>query len=164
MCITESPHCTAETNTLNQLYMNKINFKKTRKERCPSDGLREGFTDSMTFKLCPWYVQAQSLQSCLPLCNPMDYSPPSSSVHRILQAGILEWVAISFLLEWGAISFSRGSFRHKDRTCISCVSSIAGRFFNVEPAGKLCFDISRNCIVSTQSFSLSQNILPNSCW
>ena len=35
-------------------------------------------------------------QSRLTLCNPMDYSPPGSSVHGILQAGILEWVAISF--------------------------------------------------------------------
>ena len=33
---------------------------------------------------------------CPTLCNPMDYSPPDSSVHRILQARILEWVAISF--------------------------------------------------------------------
>ena len=35
-------------------------------------------------------------QSCLTLCDPMDYSPPGSSVHGILQARILEWVAISF--------------------------------------------------------------------
>ena len=36
-------------------------------------------------------------QSCPTLCNPMDYSPSGSSVHGILQAGILEWVAIPFL-------------------------------------------------------------------
>ena len=35
-------------------------------------------------------------QSCLTLCNSMDYSPPGSSVHRILQARILERVAIPF--------------------------------------------------------------------
>ena len=35
-------------------------------------------------------------QSCLTLCNPMDYSPPASSVHGILQARILEWVALPF--------------------------------------------------------------------
>ena len=35
-------------------------------------------------------------QSCLTLCNPMDCSPPSSSVHGTLQARILEWAAISF--------------------------------------------------------------------
>ena len=39
--------------------------------------------------------------SCVRLSNPMDYSPPGSSVHGILQARILEWVAIPF---------SRGSF------------------------------------------------------
>ena len=35
-------------------------------------------------------------QSCLTLCNPMDCSPPGSSVHRILQARALEWVAVPF--------------------------------------------------------------------
>ena len=39
-------------------------------------------------------------QLCTTLCQPMDCSPPDSSVHGILQASILEW---------GAISFSRGS-------------------------------------------------------
>ena len=39
-------------------------------------------------------VHAKSLQSCLPLYDPMDFSPPGSSVHRILQGRILEWVAV----------------------------------------------------------------------
>ena len=39
---------------------------------------------------------AKLLQSCLTLCDPIDGSPPVSSVPRILQARILEWVAISF--------------------------------------------------------------------
>ena len=39
-------------------------------------------------------VCAQWLQLCLILCNPMDYSPPGSSVHRIPKAGILECVAM----------------------------------------------------------------------
>ena len=39
---------------------------------------------------------AKSLQSCPTLCDPMDSSPPGSSVHRILQARILEQVAMSF--------------------------------------------------------------------
>ena len=38
---------------------------------------------------------AQSLQSCLTLCDLMDCSPPGSSVHWISQARILEWIAIS---------------------------------------------------------------------
>ena len=40
-------------------------------------------------------MPAKSLQPGLTLCNPMDCSPPGSSVHGILQARILEWVAIS---------------------------------------------------------------------
>ena len=39
---------------------------------------------------------AKSLQSCLTLCNPIDGSPPGSAVPRILQAGKLEWITISF--------------------------------------------------------------------
>ena len=46
-------------------------------------------------------------QSCPTLCNPMDYSPPGSSVHGILQARILEWVVIPF---------SRGSFQPRNQT------------------------------------------------
>ena len=56
-------------------------------------------------------------QSCSTLCNPVDCSPPGSSVHGILQARILEWAAISF---------SRGSSQPRDRTQ---VSYIAGRCF-----------------------------------
>ena len=49
-----------------------------------------------------YIIQFSSVtQSCLTLCDPMDCSPPGSAVHGILQARILEWVAISF---------SRGSF------------------------------------------------------
>ena len=55
---------------------------------------------------------AKSLQSCLTLCNPMDCSLPGSSVPGVLQAKILEWVAIPF---------SRGSSQLRDQTCISCI-------------------------------------------
>ena len=58
-------------------------------------------------------------QSCPTLCDPVDCSPPGSSVRGILQARILEWVAISF---------SRGSSRLRDRTQVSC---IVGRCFNL---------------------------------
>ena len=54
-------------------------------------------------KAGPWFLTwatrcacAKLLQSCLTLCNPMDRSPPGSSVHGILQARILEWVAMPF--------------------------------------------------------------------
>ena len=39
---------------------------------------------------------AKSLQSCLTLCDPIDGSPPDSSVHGIFQARVLEWVAVAF--------------------------------------------------------------------
>ena len=57
-------------------------------------------------------------QLCPTLCNAMDYSPPGSSVHGILQARILEWVAMPF---------SRGSSQPRDQIQ---VSHIAGRFFS----------------------------------
>ena len=40
--------------------------------------------------------ESEVVQLCLTLCDPVDCSPPGSSVHGILQARILEWVAISF--------------------------------------------------------------------
>ena len=43
---------------------------------------------------------AKSLQSCLTLCDPIDGSPPGSSVPGILQVRTLEWVAISFSNAW----------------------------------------------------------------
>ena len=43
---------------------------------------------------------AKSLQSCPTLCDPIEGSPPGSSVHGILQARILEWVAIFFSNAW----------------------------------------------------------------
>ena len=58
----------------------------------------------------------QSLQSCLTLCDPMDYRLPGSSVHGISQARILEWVAMHS---------SRGSSQPRNRTCVSYVSEKA---------------------------------------
>ena len=51
-------------------------------------------------------------KSCLTLCNPMDCSPTGPYVHRILQARILKWVAMSS---------SRRSSWHRDRTHVSCI-------------------------------------------
>ena len=57
-------------------------------------------------------------QSCPTLRDPVDYSPPGSSVHGIFQARILEWVAISCF---------RGSSRPRDQTQVSHVSCIGRR-------------------------------------
>ena len=64
-------------------------------------------------------VCAKSFQSCPSLCNPVDYSALGSFVHGILQARILEWVAISF---------SRGFSQTRAWTQVSC---LAGRFFAI---------------------------------
>ena len=52
--------------------------------------------DISMFSDCAAAAAAKSLQPYLTLCNPMDCSPPGFSVHGILQARTLEWVAISF--------------------------------------------------------------------
>jgi len=57
----------------------------------------------------------------------MDYSPPDSSVHGILQARIVEWVAISS---------ARGSYSIRDQIHVCCASSTTGRLFTAEPPGK----------------------------
>ena len=68
------------------------------------------------------------VKSCLTLCDPIDCSPPGSSVHGILQARILECVAIPF---------SRQSFWPRDWTHrLNLPSAPAGRFFTAEPPGK----------------------------
>ena len=63
---------------------------------------------------------ARSLQSCLTLSNTMGCSPPGSSVHGILQARVLEWVAMPS---------SRGSSLPRDGIWISYSSCIGRRFF-----------------------------------
>ena len=74
---------------------------------------------------------AKSIQSCPALCDPIDGSPPGSSVPGILQARTLEWVAISF---------SRGSSWPRDWTCVYCASCIAGGFFTTKPPDKPHYD------------------------
>ena len=68
-----------------------------------------------------WYMKVKvSIAHLVPtLCNPMHCSPPSSSVHGILQARMLKWVAIPF---------SRGSSQPRDWTQAFCT---VGRFFTI---------------------------------
>ena len=71
-------------------------------------------------------VKVKITHSCLTLCDPMDWSPPGSSVHGIL-------------LEWVAMPFSRGSYPPRDQTQ---VSRIAGGFFTIWAIGKCISDLS----------------------
>ena len=52
--------------------------------------------ETLELKICVCVCICSVAQWCWTLCNPMDYSPPGSSVHGISQARILEWVSISF--------------------------------------------------------------------
>ena len=58
------------------------------------------WTPSCERLFCLLAAAAKSLQSCPTLCDPIDSSPPGSPVPGILQARILEWVAISFSNAW----------------------------------------------------------------
>ena len=62
-------------------------------------------------------------QSCLTLCEPMDYSPAGSSNHRILHARILEWVAISF---------SKGSSLSRNQIHVSCIADGLFNFWAIK--------------------------------
>ena len=75
--------------------------------------------ETITTLFISYESESEVAQSCLTLCGPMDCSLPGSSLHGILQARVLEWVAISF---------SRGSSRPRDQTRIS---RIPGRRFNL---------------------------------
>ena len=70
-------------------------------------------------------VCAKLLQSRLTLCDPLESSLLGSSLHGILRARILEWVAISF---------SRGSSWSRDQTQVSMSPSLAGEFFTTAAA------------------------------
>ena len=79
-------------------------------------------------------------QSCPMLWDPMYCSQPGSSVHGILQARILEWVATSF---------SRGPFQPRCQTWVSYVSCIAGGFFTIW--------VTRGVVLSTRCLSKLAN-------
>ena len=72
--------------------------KKKYKSLSCSRSIETDYSPNLVHEL--WFatpcacLHAESLQSCLTLCDPMDYSPPGSSTHGILQARILEWVAM----------------------------------------------------------------------
>ena len=84
------PHCvlTAETES------------ETRREKETGMGSGRGRERKSSLAIPPYKntaaATAKSLQSCPTLCDPIDGSPPGSSIPGILQARTLEWVAMSF--------------------------------------------------------------------
>ena len=80
----------------------------------------------LVLPLCANVCGAKSLLLCLTVCHPTDCNPPGSSVLGILQARVLEWVAMSF---------SRESSQPRDRIWVSWSFCIKGRFFTTEPLG-----------------------------
>ena len=89
-------------------------------------------------RLC---VHTKLLQLYLALCDPVDCSPPSSSVHEIFQARKLVWVTISS---------SRGSSQPGIEPTSPESAALAGRFFTTEPHGKPHFE----CIIFSKYFKL----------
>ena len=91
----------------------------------PTQGLNPGLLHCRQILYClrhqgsPGVGVSEVAQSCPTLCDPMDCSLPGSSIRGILQARVLEWVAVSF---------SRRSSQPRDRTR---VSRIAGRRFTI---------------------------------
>ena len=83
-----------------------------------SDPQNCNITKSRCFK--PMLIRLPCGQSCLTVCNPMDYSLAGFSILGILQARMLEWVAISS---------SRGSSQLRDRTHVFYISFLAGEIF-----------------------------------
>ena len=90
-----------------------------------------------------WYVllrnsacESAVAESCLPVCDPMDCSPPGFPVHGILQARILEWVAISY---------SRGSSQLRDQTWVFHITGTFFIFWATREARETCL-LAHNCI------------------
>ena len=115
-CIT-SPHLKSMRPTLYKLFFHLNSQHKTTQ-------VRWKFRNIMWFPLvsnmCVYVaVLCFITQSCPTLCDPIDCSSPEASVHGILQARTLEWVAIPF---------SRESSQPRGQTQISC---IAGGFFTI---------------------------------
>ena len=105
------------------------------------------------------YVHAKSLQSCPTLCDPMDFSCSGSSVHGILQARILEWVAMTSSL--------RSSWPG-DQTQVSYVSALAAGFFTpsatLEALKPKRSPQLRSCLYFCQGPGHLTRAPPNSLW
>ena len=97
--------------------------------------------------------ESEVSQSCPTLSDPMDCSPPGSSVHGIFQARVLEWGAIAFsvlsytyslyyvevcsfythFVEVLMLTFVESFFRHENPKSTSCVANLQSRWSRLEP-------------------------------
>ena len=93
----------------------------------------------------PIAAAAKLLQSCPTLCDPMDSSSPGSAIPGILQARVLEWVAISF---------PRGSSQPSDWTRVSC---IVGGCFTIWATQAACVT-NLDCILKSRDITLSTKV------
>ena len=111
-----------------ELALRNMLSQKLQKEKKFKTGLQHLLENKNTSNIFQYLVYLMCIglvtSVSLTLCNPMDCSPPGSSVHGILQARMLEWVVMPS---------SRGSSLPRDRTCGSCLAS---RFFTAEPPGQ----------------------------
>ena len=96
----------------------------TRRRKFLAQARRNSSAESLRWRGSWWNVHVSHL--CPTLCDPLDCSPPGTSIHEIFQERALEWVSISS---------SRGSSWPKDQTHVSCVSFIADGFSTTEPLG-----------------------------
>ena len=120
-------------STIPVLYKHPFRAQSRRKQICHEKKVK--VKESEVAQLCPI------------LCDPVGCSPPGSSVHRIFQARILEWVAISF---------PRGSSWSRDQTQ---VSHIAGRRFTLWAPREAHKFVRRN---QKRPEKLTSELLP--CW
>ena len=96
-----------------QMYPHFNDGETTNVKWLAQDHLASHWQSQVLRTLCLTTVRAKLLQSCLTLCDPVNCSPPGSSLHGILHVRLLKWVAISS---------SRESSQPRDQTSISYVS------------------------------------------
>ena len=92
--------------------------------------------------ISPVHVREKLLQSCLTLCDTLVCSPPGFSVLKILQARILEWVAMP--------SSGRSS-QPREQTHVSCLSALAGGFFTTSATWESLLVSSTLCLNTSRS-------------
>ena len=102
-----------------QEYLTLLYFEDTAQDFSQIGGLwplciRQVYWSNFSNSICSLHAVCLVSQSCLTLCDPMDRGPPGSSVHGILQAKVLAWVAMLS---------SRGSSQPRDWTQVSHIAS-----------------------------------------